>query len=106
MWTVILLIGSNIFMTLVWHGHLKYKEVSLWKVILVSWASTSSSTAYRSPPTASPLAPSPRDELKVMQEVITLSVFGFFNFGDRLHWNHLAAFGCLIAGAFFTFHNF
>ena len=49
------------------------------------------------------------DQLKVIQEVITLSVFGVFSvyyFGDRLHWNHAVAFGCLVAGAFFMFHKF
>ena len=37
MWTVLLLIGSNIFMTFAWYGHLKFREVPLWKVIVVSW---------------------------------------------------------------------
>src|SRR5271156_139026 len=37
MWTILLLIGSNIFMTFAWYGHLKFREVALWKVILVSW---------------------------------------------------------------------
>jgi uncharacterized protein (DUF486 family) len=49
------------------------------------------------------------DQLKVIQEIITLTVFGVFSvfyFGDRLHWNHFAAFGCLVAGAFFMFHKF
>jgi uncharacterized protein (DUF486 family) len=49
------------------------------------------------------------DQLKVIQEVITLSVFGVFSvyyFGDRLHWNHAAAAGCLVLGAFFMFHKF
>ena len=49
------------------------------------------------------------DQLKVMQEVITLGVFGVFTvfyFGDRLHWNHAVAAGCLVAGAFFMFHKF
>ncbi|MBI2877219.1 MAG: DMT family protein, partial [Candidatus Tectomicrobia bacterium] len=35
--TVILLTISNIFMTIAWYGHLKYKESPLWKVILISW---------------------------------------------------------------------
>ena len=33
MWTILLLIGSNIFMTIAWYGHLKHKEVALWKVM-------------------------------------------------------------------------
>jgi len=49
------------------------------------------------------------DQLKVIQEVITLTVFGVFSvyyFGDRLHWNHAVAFACLVLGAFFMFHKF
>jgi hypothetical protein len=49
------------------------------------------------------------DQLKVIQEVITLTVFGVFSayyFGDKLHWNHAVAFGCLVTGAFFMFHKF
>ena len=49
------------------------------------------------------------DQLKVIQEVITLSVFGVFSvfyFGERLHWNHAVAFACLVSGAFFMFHKF
>ena len=37
-WPVVLLIGSNIFMTFAWYGHLKFKGVALWKVVLVSWS--------------------------------------------------------------------
>jgi len=51
MTTVILLTLSNIFMTIAWYGHLKFKEVALWKVILISWASLSSSIASRCRPT-------------------------------------------------------
>ena len=35
--TVALLTVSNVFMTVAWYGHLKYKDSSLWKVILISW---------------------------------------------------------------------
>jgi len=37
-WPIMLLIGSNIFMTFAWYGHLKFKGVALWKVVLVSWS--------------------------------------------------------------------
>lgn len=48
-------------------------------------------------------------QLKVMQEVITLAVFGVFAAlycGEKFHWNHAVAGGCLVAGAFFMFHKF
>ena len=35
--TILLLIGSNLFMTAAWYGHLKYRSVALWKVVLISW---------------------------------------------------------------------
>jgi hypothetical protein len=108
-WPVLMLIGSNIFMTFAWYGHLKFKEVALWKVILVSWAIAMFEYCLQVPANRMGSQVYTLDQLKVIQEVITLSVFGVFSvyfFGDRLHWNHAAAFGCLVAGAFFMFHKF
>jgi hypothetical protein len=109
MWTIILLIGSNIFMTFAWYGHLKYKSVPLWKVILISWGIALFEYCLQVPANRIGSKTFSPDQLKVIQEIITLSVFGVFSifyFGDKLHWNHFAAFGCLIAGAFFMFHKF
>ncbi len=107
--TILLLIGSNIFMTFAWYGHLKFKDVSLWKVILASWSIAFFEYCLQVPANRIGARTFSPDQLKVMQEVITLTVFGVFSvfyFGDRLHWNHFLAFGCLIAGAFFMFHKF
>ncbi len=107
--TVLLLTGSNIFMTFAWYGHLKYKEVALWKVILISWSIALFEYCLQVPANRIGARTFSPDQLKVMKEVITLSVFGVFSvfyFGDRLHWNHFAAFSCLIGGAFFMFHKF
>lgn len=109
MWTILLLIGSNIFMTFAWYGHLKFKEVSLWKVILVSWGIALFEYCLQVPANRMGSKTFTPDQLKVIQEIITLAVFGVFSvfyFGDKLHWNHAVAFGCLIAGAFFMFHKF
>src|ERR1700733_1977304 len=109
MWTIFLLIGSNIFMTFAWYGHLKFKEVPLWKVIVVSWGIAFFEYCLQVPANRIGSKTFSPDQLKVIQEVITLSVFGVFStfyFGDKLHWNHFAAFGCLVAGAFFMFHKF
>ena len=109
MWTILLLIGSNIFMTFAWYGHLKFKEVSLWKVILVSWGIALFEYCLQVPANRIGAKTFSPEQLKVIQEVITLTVFGVFSvfyFGDKLHWNHAVAFGCLIAGAFFMFHKF
>ena len=107
--TVLLLIGSNIFMTFAWYGHLKYKEVALWKVILVSWSIALFEYCLQVPANRIGAHSFSPDQLKVMQEIITLAVFGVFStfyFGDRFHWNHFAAFGCLVGAAFFLFHKF
>jgi uncharacterized protein len=109
MWTVFLLIGSNVFMTFAWYGHLKFRQTALWKVILVSWGIAFFEYCLQVPANRIGAARFSPDQLKVMQEVITLSVFGVFSvfyFGDKLHWNHAVAFGCLVAGAFFMFHKF
>ena len=108
-WPIVLLIGSNVFMTFAWYGHLKFKGVALWKVILVSWSIALFEYCLQVPANRMGSAVYSPDQLKVIQEVITLSVFGVFSvfyFGDRLHWNHAVAFACLVTGAFFMFHKF
>jgi uncharacterized protein (DUF486 family) len=103
---IVLLIASNVFMTFAWYGHLKYKASPLWLVILSSWgiaffeyllmipANRWGSTAYSV------------TQLKILQEVITLVVFSVFliyYIGDKLRWNHIAAFLCILAAVAFTF---
>jgi len=108
-WPVLLLIGSNVFMTFAWYGHLKYKEVALWKVILVSWLIALFEYCLQVPANRLGSRVYSTDQLKVIQEVITLSVFGVFSvfyFSDKLHWNHAVAAGFLVGGAFFMFHKF
>ena len=109
MWTILLLIGSNIFMTFAWYGHLKFREVALWKVILVSWGIALFEYCLQVPANRLGAKTFSPDQLKVIQEIITLVVFGVFSvfyFGEKLHWNHAVAFTCLVAGAFFMFHKF
>ena len=77
--TVLLLIGSNIFMTFAWYGHLKYKEVALWKVILVSWSIAFFEYCLQVPANRIGARTFSPDQLKVMQEVVTLTVFGVFS---------------------------
>lgn len=108
-WPIVLLIGSNVFMTFAWYGHLKFKEVSLWKVILISWMIALFEYCLQVPANRLGSRVYSPDQLKVIQEVITLGVFGIFSvlyFGDKLHWNHAAAAVCLVAGAFFLLHKF
>jgi hypothetical protein len=109
MWTVILLIFSNIFMTIAWYGHLKYRQDTLWKVILISWGIAFFEYCLQVPANRIGAERFSPVQLKVIQEIITLVVFGVFTtlyFGTQLRWNHAAAGLCLVAAAFFVFHNF
>jgi uncharacterized protein len=109
MWTVVLLILSNIFMTIAWYGHLKYGQQPLWKVIVISWCIAFFEYCFQVPANRIGYGRFSPVQLKVIQEIVTLTVFGVFTtfyFGSHLRWNHAAAGACLIAAAFFIFHNF
>jgi hypothetical protein len=115
--TVVLLIFSNTFMTLAWYGHLKLKEmnklvgVSLFAVILMSWGVAFFEYMFQVPANRIGFnengGPFNMWQLKVIQEVITLTIFTVFMlffFKDQpLRWNHLVGFGLLILSVFFLF---
>lgn len=117
LYSVGLLIVSNVFMTFAWYGHLKLHEtkaISSWPllgVILFSWGIALFEYCAQVP--ANRLGfignggPFSLMQLKIIQEVITLVVFTIFSTllfkGESLHWNHLAAFVCLIAAVYFVF---
>jgi hypothetical protein len=109
MWTILLLICSNIFMTFAWYGHLKFRNEALWKVILVSWGIALFEYCFQVPANRIGAATFSPVQLKVIQEIITLVVFGVFvtfYFGEHLRWNHAVAGACLVGAAFFGFHKF
>lgn len=115
--TILLLIISNIFMTVAWYGHLKLQTTGISKnwplfvVILASWGVALLEYCFMIPANRIGFhengGPFTLFQLKVMQEVITLTVFTilamFFISGEKLHWNHVAAFLCLIGAVCFTF---
>ena len=104
--TVLLLIGSNIFMTFAWYGHLKFRDSPLWKVILASWAIAFFEYCLQVPANRIGYGQFTAPQLKIIQEVITLSVFAVFSvlyLGQTLRWNYAAAFACLVAAVFFIF---
>ena len=103
---IVLLIASNIFMTFAWYGHLKYKGSPLWMAIAVSWGIAFFEYCLMVPANRWGHGSYSATELKILQEVITLSVFSGFvilYLGERLRWNHLAAFACIIGAVLFTF---
>ncbi|MGY3265722.1 uncharacterized protein (DUF486 family) [Lysobacter sp. HA35] len=102
----LLLLGSNIFMTAAWYGHLKFKSAPLKWVILISWgialfeyclqvpANRIGSNVYSAP------------QLKGMQEIITLVVFAVFSIyylGQPLRWNHWAGFALIVVAGWLIF---
>jgi hypothetical protein len=103
---VILLTCSNVFMTFAWYGHLKFKNSALWLVIVASWGIAFFEYVLQVPANRWGHSVYSATELKIMQEVITLGVFTGFVFlylGERVRWNHLAAFVCILAAVAFTF---
>lgn len=117
LYTILLLVISNIFMTFAWYGHLKLQEMKvisnwpLYAVILFSWSIALAEYACQIPANRIGFVgnggPFSLMQLKVIQEVITLVIFTAFTTvffkGEALHWNHLAAFVCLIMAVYFVF---
>lgn len=106
MWTVILLSISNIFMTIAWYGHLKYKESPLWKAIAVSWLIASVEYCFQVPANRIGHYQFSAAQLKTIQEVITLIVFSIFSviyLKESLKWNYIVAFAMIIGAVFFMF---
>ncbi|MDE6630434.1 MAG: DMT family protein [Bacteroidales bacterium] len=116
-WTILLLIVSNIFMTFAWYGHLKLQEMKVttnWPligVILLSWGIALLEYCFQVPANRIGFrengGPFSLMQLKVIQEVVTLIIFTIFTVvafkGESFHWNHLAAFVCLILAVYFVF---
>lgn len=102
---VALLVASNVFMTFAWYGHLKFKSSPLWIVVLASWGIAFFEYCLMVPANRWGHGTYTATQLKIMQEVITLLVFcafAVFYLGEKLKWNHLAAFACVIAAVFFV----
>ena len=116
-YAISLLIVSNIFMTFAWYGHLKLQETKmisnwpLYGVVLFSWFIALAEYSCQVPANRLGFSgnggPFSLMQLKIIQEVITLIIFTVFSTllfkGESLHWNHVAAFVCLIAAVYFVF---
>src|SRR5437016_5248154 len=103
---IVLLVFSNLFMTIAWYGHLKHKDSALWKVILASWGIALFEYILQVPANRWGNSVYSATQLKIIQEVVTLCVFSGFAIlylGEKIRWNHVAAFACLLAAVAFTF---
>lgn len=105
---VFLLVLSNVFMTIAWYGHLKFKAAPLAVVIFASWGIALIEYCLAVPANRWGHAHWSAAELKTMQEVITLIVFAGFSvlvLKESLTLNHLVGFALIAAGAFFVFRG-
>lgn len=117
--TVLMLLVSNVFMTFAWYGNLKLQELKIstdWPLVLIilcSWGVALFEYSFMIPANriGSRITGGPFSlvQLKVIQEVVSILVFSvittFLFKGETLHWNHLAAFVCLVMAVFFVFYK-
>lgn len=115
--TVLMLIVSNVLMTLAWYGNLKFDfgkvfpKWGLFGIIIVSWGIALLEYFFMIPANRIGFqgngGPFSLMQLKVIQETITLIVFATMSIlifkGDPLRWNHFAAFICLVMAVYFVF---
>jgi uncharacterized protein (DUF486 family) len=104
--TPLLLVFSNVLMTFAWYGHLKQPSWPLWLAILASWGIAFFEYCFAVPANRLGYGTFTGQQLKVMQEVITLAVFAVFSvmfLGEQLRWTYFAAMGCLVAAVVFIF---
>lgn len=115
--TILFLVISNTFMTFAWYGHLKFKEMSwsqnlsLLSIIFISWGIALFEYMFQVPANRIGFSenggPFNLWQLKVIQEVITLTIFTLFVTlvfkQEAFRWNHLIGFGFLILAVFFIF---
>ncbi|MBR7067543.1 MAG: DMT family protein [Bacteroidales bacterium] len=117
LYTVLLLVLSNTFMTFAWYGHLRFKDMrwsenlGLVGIVLISWGIALFEYFFQVPANRIGFrgngGPFTLFELKVIQEVISLMVFCVFSVlvfrTETLRWNHLAGFVCLVMAVYFVF---
>jgi uncharacterized protein (DUF486 family) len=101
--TIALLLISNVFMTFAWYGHLKFRSTPLWIAIIASWGLAFFEYCFQVPANRFGHGTFTAPQLKVIQEVITFSVFAVFSYlylGEKLSWHDRVAFVLIIGAAF------
>ncbi|MFH0878978.1 MAG: DMT family protein [Lentisphaerota bacterium] len=108
--TILLLIASNIFMTLAWYGHLKFfkgQSTPMLIIILISWGIAFLEYCFQVPANRLGYGRFTTTELKIIQEVISISIFIVFAMlvmGERFRWNYGVSFALILAAVYFAFH--
>lgn len=106
LWAIGLLTLSNLFMTVAWYGHLKFKSSPLWIVIFISWGIAFFEYCLQVPANRMGYGALSAVQLKTIQEIITLLVFIGFSvwyLKEPIRWNILAGFGCMVLAVWFIF---
>jgi len=105
---ILLLVGSNVFMTFAWYGHLRFKEVPLVAVMLASWGIALFEYCMAVPANRWGSEVYSTAQLKTIQEVVTLVVFAGFSvvyLKEPITWNYAIGFSLVAAGAYFIFRG-
>jgi len=105
---IVMLVGSNVFMTTAWYWHLRFKEVPLVRLILVSWGMAFRRNCPAVPANRYGNAVYNPAQLKTIQEVITFVIFAVFSYvylKQPITWSQGFGFTLIAAGAFFVFHK-
>ena len=106
MLTIALLILSNLFMTVAWYGHLKFRDSPLFKVILVSWLIAVLEYCFQVPANRYGFGQFLAAQLKAIQEIISLTIFVGFSvvyLKEDFRWNQRIGFTLIISATFFIF---
>lgn len=105
MLTIILLAISNVFMTVAWYGHLKYKNHSLVVVIFISWFIALFEYMFQVPANRIGYGQFSATQLKIIQEVLSISIFiifALFYFKEIPKWNHIISFVLIFGAVYFA----
>ncbi|MGE0224790.1 MAG: DMT family protein [Acetobacteraceae bacterium] len=105
---IVLLLCSNVFMTIAWYGHLRFTDRSLWLVVVVSWGIAFFEYCLAVPANRIGYGVYSPAQLKTIQEVITLLVFTGFSvlvLKQTITLNHVVGFALIAAGAWFIFRG-
>jgi uncharacterized protein (DUF486 family) len=106
--SILLLLLSNLFMTIAWYGHLRFKEEALWKVVLISWGIAFFEYCLQVPANRIGHGTFSASQLKILQEVISLGMFGIFSvyyLGESLKWNTIVGFILMLLSVFIVFYD-
>lgn len=105
--TALLLLGSNLFMTLAWYGFLKEKSIPLWKAILLSWGIAFFEYCLMIPANRHGYTNGMSGfQLKILQEIITLiifTLFAVFYLREPFKWNYAVSFTLILGAVYFAF---